>query len=64
MKLQDSFTFSNSFSNLVVAPFYRHCFMVFVKRFHDSYFAVYLCIICSIMFVDVLQESGKKCYKI
>ena len=54
--------FSNPSSNLVIAPFYRKSFMVFIKKFQSSYFAVYL----SIIFVDVvpLQGSGKKCYKI
>ena len=52
--------FSNSSSNLVIAPFYRKFFIVFIKKFQNSYFAVYL----SIIFVDVAQGSGKKCYKI
>ena len=52
--------FSNPSSNLVIAPFYRKSFMVFIKKFQNSYCAVYL----SIIFVDVVQGSGRKCYKI
>ena len=33
--------------------------MIFIKRFKNSYFAVYL----SIISVHVVQGSGKKCYK-